>query len=67
MIKICEKGYIHKVNTKGYDMCMECSDGSYSFDPSAKACLPCPLDIADCKGSNIFLPPGYWKFNSNSN
>eukprot|EP00878_Enallax_costatus_P045481 GHUV01054839.1.p1 GENE.GHUV01054839.1~~GHUV01054839.1.p1 ORF type:complete len:106 (-),score=5.27 GHUV01054839.1:146-463(-) len=42
------------------DVCMACMQGSYSLDPSAAVCEPCPTS-ADCPGGAVVSPlPGMW-------
>ncbi|KAL4439057.1 hypothetical protein ABPG74_008832 [Tetrahymena malaccensis] len=66
MIQRCEQGYIPRINNQGYDLCIQCPQGTYSFDPTQPTCQQCPLVEANCYRNVIELPQGYWRSTKNS-
>ncbi|KAL4439054.1 hypothetical protein ABPG74_008829 [Tetrahymena malaccensis] len=66
MIQICSQGYIPKKNIQGYDLCIQCPQGTYSLDPTQSSCQQCPLAEANCYGNVIELPQGYWRSSKNT-
>ena len=42
------------------EVCQECSNTTYNFDPSARACWPCP-ENGNCETRVITPDDGYWQ------
>eukprot|EP00803_Ostreobium_quekettii_P007399 evm.model.scf_390.2 EVM.evm.TU.scf_390.2 scf_390:46861-59712(+) len=53
------------VDVGGAEQCQSCGEGLYSFDPTRRECLPCPLN-ADCTPSTVTPKDGFWHATSQS-
>ncbi len=56
MVRNCSIG--EAVSSGG--ICQECSNTTYNFDPSARACWPCPKN-GNCESRVITPDDGYWQ------
>ncbi|KAL4439055.1 hypothetical protein ABPG74_008830 [Tetrahymena malaccensis] len=66
MIERCNQGYIPRKNSQGYDLCIQCPQGTYSLDPTQSSCQQCPFVDANCYGNVIEIPLGYWRKSKNT-
>ncbi|EAS04869.2 transmembrane protein, putative (macronuclear) [Tetrahymena thermophila SB210] len=67
----CLQGEVYSQDTfKEYFTCRQCSDGLYSLiDPLSREknnqkCMLCPPQASYCSFSQIYLNPGFWRLNN---
>ena len=68
-LRSCVTGEVQTTITVGstsFYSCTQCPYGTYSLDPSDKACKPC-MENAQCPGGDtIDVKSGYWRQSSES-
>ncbi|KAL4435332.1 hypothetical protein ABPG74_022815 [Tetrahymena malaccensis] len=67
----CQQGEVYSQDTfKEYFTCRQCSDGLYSLiqpqsrEKNNQKCMLCPPQASFCSYNQIFLNPGFWRLNN---